>query len=555
MLDRIASAALVIAAATAVYAQTDTVKRAVSGPEMTVKDRQLNVSDPFSISAGSTFAASSSPKKKSEASASRTLAASIATDVQDALSIIQQNHPGGRSVDIKELAKSSINSMLRSLDPHSNYYDAAEYRELLGDQKSEYFGTGSTIISYTREGKLETYIVATYPGSPSDRAGLKFGDKIMAVNGRSVEDASSIDIRDLIRGPRNTSVRVTIERDGSPMIIDLRRDRVPQPTVTNAFIVSNGVGLIEMPEGFSFTSYEEFDAAFRGLKQAGMTSLILDLRGNGGGVLETSIKIAEKFLPAGTTILTQRGRVPLDNRVWRSANRTPERMPLIVLVDGESASASEVIAGALQDNDRALIVGEKTFGKGLVQSVLDLPGGTGLTLTTAKYFTPSGRSIQRDYERAGAYAYYNHQEEADGQKEAKVASYTVTKRQVFGGDGITPDEFARSEEATEKRIAMLDPIFYFAKQNKNVDVVSDDNLTEFARFASEGWGINEADILKDRGFVRVRLQYTLTLCRSGLRPAKQQMLATDPQVSAAVNAMSKAAAFVRSPKSQTLSVN
>ncbi|HQU94122.1 MAG TPA: S41 family peptidase [Pyrinomonadaceae bacterium] len=537
MFDRIASAALVVAAATAVYAQTDVAQKR----------------DPFAISSGSTFSASTSTKRKIEASTSRTLAVSISTDVDEALSIIKQNYVDGRSTSVNDLAKSSINSMLKSLDPHSNFYDAAEYRELIGDQRSEYFGTGSTIISYIRDGKLETYVVATYPGSASDRAGLKFGDKIMAVNGISVEGKSSMEIRDLIRGPRNTSVRVTIERDGSPMILDLRRDRIPQPTVTNAFLMKDGVGLIEMPEGFSFTSYDEFNSAFNRLKQAGMTSLIFDLRGNGGGVLETSVKIAEKFLPTGSTILTQRGRVPIDNRVWKSANRSPERMPLVVLVDAETASASEVIAGALQDNDRALIVGEKTFGKGLVQSVLDLPGGTGLTLTTAKYFTPSGRSIQRDYERSGSYAYYHHQESEDGTKEAKVASYTVTKRQVFGGDGITPDEFAPSEEATEKRIAMLDPIFYFAKQNQGLTEVSDDTLVQFAQFAAKGWGLNESAVLDDAEFVRARLQYTLTLGRSGIAPAKQQMLTTDPQVAAAVRSISKAAAFVRTPKSHTVS--
>ncbi|MEO5858421.1 MAG: S41 family peptidase [Pyrinomonadaceae bacterium] len=539
MFERIASAALVIAAATAVYAQTE----GAQGPK----------NDPFAISSGSSFSASTSSKKKIEAKISRTLAASISTDVEDALAIIKQNYVDGRSTDTNDLAKSSINSMLKTLDPHSNYYDAGEYRELIGDQRSEYFGTGSTIISYTRVGKLETYVVATYPGSASDRAGLKFGDKITAVNGRSVDGKSSMDIRDLIRGPHNTSVRVTVERDGSPMTVDLRRDRIPQPTVTNAFLVKDGVGLIEMSEGFSFTSFDEFNAAFNSLKQAGMTSLVFDLRGNGGGVLETSVRIAEKFLPSGTTILTQRGRVPIDNRVWKSSNKAPERMPLIVLVDAETASASEVIAGALQDNDRALIVGEKTFGKGLVQSVLDLPGGTGLTLTTAKYFTPSGRSIQRDYERTGSYAYYHHQESEDGAKEAKVAAYTVTKRQVFGGDGITPDEFAPSEEATENRIAMLDPIFYFSKENKGITEVTDDTVVQFARFAAKGWGLNDASIAKDSGFVRSRLQYTLNLGRSGIRPAKQQMLATDPQVSAAIRSISKAAAFVRSPKSETLS--
>lgn len=541
MLERLASAALVIAVATSAFAQQD-VEKGLKGP----------FNDPFAISSGKSFSASSSSKAKPATSASRTLSSSISTDVQDAISIIRQNHVGGTTNSFNELSKASINSMLKSLDPHSNYYDPIEWKELLGDQRSEYYGTGSTIISYERDGKLETYVVATYPGSASDKAGLKFGDRIVAINGKSVDGQTSMAIRDMIRGPRNSSVRVTFDRDGSPITLDLKRDRVPQPTVTNAFILGDGVGLIEMPEGFSFTSFNEFEAAFDHLKRSGMTSVIIDLRGNPGGVLETSVKIAEKFLPAGSTIVSQRGRFHADNRVWKSSNRSPEKLPVIVLVDGESASASEIIAGALQDNDRALIVGEKTFGKGLVQSVLDLPSGTGLTLTTAKYFTPSGRSIQRDYERSGTYAYYNHQEE--GGKESKVAAYTVTKRQVFGGDGITPDEFARSLEATETRIAMLDPIFYFARENRSLVEVNHDAIAAFAKFAAEGWGLSESEILKDAAFVRTRLNYTLTLGRSGMPSARQQMLAADPQVRAAVNSIPKAAAFVRTPANRNLSL-
>ena len=541
MLERLASAALVIAAATTAFAQQG-VEKELKGPSP----------DPFAVSTGTSFSASSSSKAKPSASASRTLATSISTDVQDAISIIRQNHVGGSSNSFNELSKASINSMLKALDPHSNYYDPIEWKELLGDQRSEYFGTGSTIVSYQRGGRLETYVISTYPGSASDKAGLKFGDRITAVNGQPVAEMSSLQIRDLIRGPRNTSVRVTVDRAGNPLTVDLKRDRVPQPTVTNAFLIGDGVGLIEMPEGFSFTSYNEFSAAFDHLKRSGMTSLILDLRGNPGGVLETSVKIAEKFLPAGTTIVSQRGRFAADNRVWKSANRTPEKMPVVVLVDGESASASEIIAGALQDNDRALIVGEKTFGKGLVQSVLDLPNGTGLALTTAKYYTPSGRSIQRDYERSGMYAYYNHQEEGD--KESKVAAYTVTKRQVYGGDGITPDEFARSEEATRHRIELLDPIFFFAKENPALNHISDETIAAFAKYAANGWSIKESVALNDPGFVRSRLLYTLVLSRSGMQSARQQMLSSDSQVRAAINSLPKAAAFVRTPAGRNFSI-
>lgn len=503
-----------------------------------------NGTDPFSLEQGSTFSASPSAKPN-KPSVNATPASTVLTDVQDAMDIIRQNYVGGRKAVSSDLAKSSINSMLKSLDPHSNYYDRAEYSELLGDQRSEYFGTGSTIVSYERSGKLDTFIISTYAGSASQRAGLKFGDRITAVNGKNVTDLSSLEIRDLIRGPKGTTVKVTFERDGTSATYDLRRDRVPQQTVTNAFLMENGIGLIEMPEGFSFTSYEEFDTAFRGLKSKGMSSLILDLRGNPGGILEQSIKIAEKFLPEGSLIVSQRGRLPIDNRIWRSANRKPETLPLVVLVDGESASASEVIAGALQDNDRALIVGQKTFGKGLVQSVLDLPSGGGLTLTTAKYYTPSGRSIQRDYEHNGAYDYYNHKAAAN---QTDKFSFTKGKRKVFGGDGITPDVSVAPDEITPERIALLDPLFFFAKDlaAKGSAEVTETDVEAFLAFTTEGWNVTYKNLRANAEFIKLRLTYNLTLARSGPTAATEMLLRSDEQVAKAMASMPQAVSFASS---------
>ena len=205
-------------------------------------------------------------------------------------------------------------------------------------------------------------------------------------------------------------VRMTVERVASGRLetIEMKRDRVFQPTLPNYFIVRDGIAYIDLSEGFSHTTSAEFAAALKELHRRGMTSLILDLRNNSGGILDQAIKVAEEFLPAGSAIISQRGRSIIDNREWRSANRNPEKLPMVVLVNDQTASASEVVAGALQDNDRALILGQNTFGKGLVQNVVGLPMGSGLTLTTARYFTPSGRSIQRTYTGTGMYDYFNH---------------------------------------------------------------------------------------------------------------------------------------------------
>jgi carboxyl-terminal processing protease len=497
--------------------------------------------DPFRLERGSTFSASSAVKRK--AAVPTTPASSVVTDIQEALTVIRQNHVSKPASG--QLTRSSVEAMLKSLDPHSSYYDRSEYAELLDEQRSEYFGTGSSIADYEREGKFATYILSVFPGTSAERAGLKFGDRIVAVNGRPVEDAGSKVIRDLMRGPKGTAVSMTFERAGKTFTVSLKRDKVPQKTVTDHFMLGDGVGLIRMPEGFSFTSFEEFDAAFQQLKADGMTSLVFDLRGNPGGILDQSIKIAEKFLPEGSVIVSQRGRFPIDNRVWKSTNRSPETLPVVVMVDGDSASAAEVVAGTLQDNDRAVIVGEKTFGKGLVQSVIDLPSGGGLTLTTARYFTPSGRSLQRDYEHNGTYDYYNH---AAGTAVATKPSLTRTKREVYGGDGITPDIKAPAESVTRERIALLDPIFHFARElAANARVLSEeDHFSEFREFARRGWGVQDQTVARNKEFIEVRLAHYLELASGGPTNASRVLLKNDQQVAKAVQAMPQAVSFASS---------
>ncbi len=311
----------------------------------------------------------------------------------------------------------------------------------------------------------DTFIISTVPGSAAAAGHLRFGDKIVAVNGEKMSGEDSAVVRDKVRGKDGSIVRLQIERADSKSVqsVDLRRSVVPQPSIPDSYMLRPGVGYVDMTEGFNFTTSGELSQALKSLHRQGMTSLIIDLRNNPGGILEQAVKVAEQFLPAGRVIVSQRGRTRLDNRVWRSTNKNPETVPLVLLVDEGTASASEVVAGALQDYDRALIIGNRTFGKGLVQSVLNLPGGAGLTLTAARYFTPSGRSIQRDYSNGSLYEYYNGRSNLTGVDLAKLEAHTSTNRKVFGGNGIEPDEVIKGIEMNRDQVALLDPIFQFPR--------------------------------------------------------------------------------------------
>ncbi len=516
--------------------------------------------EPFRIKEGSSFSASTTNPNRNKASTPQIPNENISRDFSEALEIIRKNYVDGKNADYNQLTKSAIDSMLHALDPHSNYYDASEYQELLTDQQSEYFGIGATIANYEKNGETSTYVIATFPDSPAFRAGLRFGDKILAVNGENMINKNSSVVRDKVRGKKGTLARILVERGDTRRqeTVEIRRNRVPQPTIPDAYMLRESIGYIDMSEGFNYTTAEELNVALAELHKRGLTSLILDLRENTGGILDQAVKVAEKFLPAGSVIVTQRGRFALDNRVWRSANKLPETVPMVVLVNDSSASASEIVAGAMQDYDRALIIGENTFGKGLVQSIIDLPYGSGLTLTTAKYYTPSGRSIQRDYSKAGFYDYFNHKIAIE--EKSKTEAKTLTGRKVFGGDGITPDEIVKNQEFTETELEFLDPIFYFSQELANGRIagfenyrisgqtrygqriragdypVGDDILKAFKNFiAQEGeWKSMSASVEGEKSFIKTRLRYNLVTAAFGTVAANQVLIEEDKQVAKAV---------------------
>ena len=525
------------------------------------------VSDPFSLSVGSSFSASGGGVPSTDRP-SGIRKETISADVEQALAIIKQNFTGKARVDADALIGASIDSMLKVLDPHSNYYNAAEYQELLGEHSSEYSGTGSSIAGFERDHRIDTFVVSTFPGSPAARAGLKFGDKIIAVDGRSVRGESPDLVRDLVRGKRGTSVCITVERSATttPLNFDLKRDVVHEPAVPSGFFVSGKIGYIDLTNGFSNSTFPELENALAELHRQGMMSLVIDLRGNGGGILDQAIKVAEKFLPYGSMILTQKGRTLADNRTWRAARSRYEKVPLVLLVDENTASAAEVLAGALQDNDRALIVGRKTFGKGLVQSVIDLPQGAGLTLTAARYFTPTGRSIQRDYSETGLYDYFNHRGPTAEIGKPHYAARTTTGRTVYGGDGISPDLSVPENEFTAEQLKLLDSIFFFSREYLGVSdtaaptshvpalqairqrilfgepVVNDEVLADFESFLKAG-SVPEsiASARKEAGFVRSMLGYYLAMGAFGPGSARREKAATDDLVQQAIAQLPNAA--------------
>ncbi len=399
----------------------------------------------------------------------------IERDFVEALKMIQQNYVDGGKLDYNSVFKSSIIGMLRSLDPHSNYYDRDEYEELKTDQRSEYFGIGASIQNYVTSQESDTFITATFENSPAARAGLRFGDRIVEVDGVKMTGKSSLEVRDKIRGPRASTVKITVERaaDKRVEIVVITRDVVPQPSIPDAYFIRPGVGYVDMTRGFNYSTTEELESALHGLRARGATSLVLDLRNNPGGFLDQAIRVAEVFLPYGQLILTQKGRNGLRDNVFRSTNRAADQIPLVILINDSTASASEIVAGAMQDHDRALIVGETSFGKGLVQSIIPLDYGAGLTLTSAKYYTPSGRLIQRDYSDGGLYDYYTHggsrrlDSNAEPSKPGRNEKKTDTGRAVYEGGGISPDEPVPSRTITPAQRRLISPLFSFARELVN----------------------------------------------------------------------------------------
>jgi carboxyl-terminal processing protease len=387
--------------------------------------------------------------------------ADIDRSIREAQAIVMESYVSEVTPD--RLTKASIQGMLRVLDPHSNYFDSKEFQEMKSEQHSRFYGIGVSIVRRNER----VYVISTIEDTPAAKAGLRPGDAIVKVDGESTVDWSTSQVLEKVRGEQGESVEITVERLGVPKPLTFRivRDSVPLPSIRIAFLIRPGVGYIGLSGGFNHTTEDELRSALTTLKENGMRSLILDLRGNPGGLLTQAVEVSNIFLRREQKIVSVKGRDGQngdESRDYKAKNTAPFDKPVVVLIDRGTASASEIVAGALQDHDRAVIVGEQSFGKGLVQRVFELPFGSGLTLTTAKYYTPSGRCIQRSYTGQSLYAYYSHQSE-DG-KASGAAFSTDTGQKVYGGGGIAPEISVKRAVQTPIQVKLSDATFEFARQ-------------------------------------------------------------------------------------------
>lgn len=497
-------------------------------------------------------------------------------DVAEALTIIQDNYVTGDDLDYNSLFKSSIDSMLHTLDPHSNYFDAKEYQEFRTSQRSQYFGIGATIgdLSDKDGNVIATFIKATFDNAPANRAGLRYGDKIVEVNGKSMLGKPYYEVRDFLRGPRGTLAKVVVERYGTKELetVEIIRDAVSTPSISEAYMLKPGIGYIAMTGGFNRTTYSEFIDAMRELKANGMQNLVLDLRNNGGGLVREAYMVANAFLRQGQTIFVQKGRIQGFSQTYSSENESPDKTPIVILVNGNTASASEILAGALQDHDRALIVGENTFGKGLVQNPFNLEYGSMLLLTIAKYETPSGRQIQRDYSDGNLYNYYTNGGSLEDEEKPKTEKgdprKTDSGRTVYSGGGITPDFVVETPTIPTTRARfqrkLMNPIFAFVldvtfgkrkgleshlvdrsiKFDHDITAadfpITEDIYAAFRKFAVDKYKFTPKQIDGEREFVERMLRTEFITSAYGSQTSFQVFNEYDPQLAKAIELLPKA---------------
>ena len=493
----------------------------------------------------------------------------------EAVDVIQKNHVDNISAD--KLIYSAIKGMLRTLDPHSSFFDPKEFARLREEQHSKYYGLGIRVRALIPRGEARGRVVIVEPpttGSPAQKRGLRANDVITKVNGESIDDWTQDQVVDHLRGARGTTVEVTIERPGirNPLQFKVERDEIPIITVPYAFEVRPGIGYVKL-DRFAETTADELRKKLEKMGGNKMSGLILDLRDNPGGLLNQAIDVSDLFVRKNDLILSTKGRMQGSQHKYVAPSLEKFTIPVVVLINKHSASASEIVAGALQDHDRGLIVGETSFGKGLVQSVYTMDKETGMALTTARYYTPSGRLIQRDYS-GSAFDYYNLPDAPGNENRKREVQRTDSGREVLGGGGITPDIAAALRELNRFEALLTSKYVFFdyarrlasgqvpAASNFSLPVkidevkastqpddlaaaskfeVTDAMLEDFKNFLrSQKVEFTDQDVKDNADFIKRRIKQEVFNTAFGLQEGYQVAIQGDTQVTKALEVMPEA---------------
>lgn len=489
-------------------------------------------------------------------------------------------------VDAAQVVYDSIDGLLRTLDPHSSFFDPREYARMREQQSGRYPGIGVSIVSV--DGLVT--VTQLFEGSPAYRAGIRRNDVIARV-GQPVEGSgtprvikwedtkgwATDEVVKRVRGPKGTTVELSIRRPGVEALMDLTvmRDEIKITTVRTAFLIAPGTGYIRLQD-FSETSNDEVGEALSTLKAGGMQRLVLDLRDNPGGPLDQAIAIASRFLKSGQMVVYTRGRIRDidDDYRARTADGYPG-VPLIVLVNRNSASASEIVSGSMQDHDRAILVGETTFGKALVQGVYTISEQAGVAITTGRYFTPSGRMIQRPWDGAfDEYMTYTYRDQkAERPHDPAQLKYTDGGRKVYSGGGIEPDHFiagpvegfnpSRFSRMLRDRGAFVAFAERFTKEGDSRPaarsaakhqvapgwVVTDAMVAEFRDFViGERVRFDDAAFAGDTAFVKAMIAFEVDADLFGIEEARRNLSRVDPQLQAALGFFAEATSLIAPKK-------
>jgi carboxyl-terminal processing protease len=467
------------------------------------------------------------------------------------LNLAEENY--AEKIDPQKAVFDSIRDMLKTLDPHSNFFDPKTFAQFREEQRGNFYGLGITIS--IRNAKPT--VVSPIPGTPAYRLGIRSGDIIAKIEGKATDGQSIQEVVDQLRGPKGTTVNIQIQREGIPELIpfSIVRDEIPHFSIPYTFFLKPKLGYIKI-DNFTETTERELNSSLKKLG-SNLEGLILDLRSNPGGYLQAAIAVADRFLRPGQDVLVTKGRLSNANHRYPVPKGFEGPLfPMVVLINGGSASASEIVAGAIQDHDRGLIVGERSFGKGLVQTVFPLNQGAGLSLTTAKWYTPSGRLIQRDYTNKSIFDYYRNKESDNPPTEIK---FTDSGREVTGGGGITPDVKVDYKLNKFQTLFLSRGLFFtfirsFTARHTEYDknfAITDSILTEFKIFLnsdpSNKVEYDEKDWNDNLEFTKREIQYEYVLAFSGnektgltMEDAQKVHLEGDAQVLKALEALPQA---------------